>query len=201
VRSSEAAAAATLPIQLAPRVVCAGARQRVRAAVPADQGSGAAGAAPRVLHLEDHAHRRGAGLRVGRLDRGGRFVAAAGGGRVPGGDLHPDRVPGPRRRAPAGFRLRAGQLPRRPAASQPGHRAELRLMGRQAQPLPRAPQHRRRWPRYRSQRIATWGSWPKGRERDHPAAAMLDGLAFVPAVCTVAGAGSCRGDPLRWRLG
>ena len=129
-----------------PRIVCAAARQRVRAAVPADQGGGAAGAAPGVLRLEDRGHHRAAGCRMDRLRRGGQLVVAAGGGRVPGGGLHPDRVPGPRRRAPADFRLPAGQLRRRRPARQPRHRAELRLVGRQAQPPPRAPQHRGRGP-------------------------------------------------------
>ena len=50
------------------------------------------------------------------------------GGRVPGGDLHPYRIPGPRRRSPAGLHLPAGQLRRRHLARQPEHRAELRLV-------------------------------------------------------------------------
>ena len=93
--------------------------------------------------------------------RGGRLLVAAGGRRVPGGGLHPDRLPRPRRRAPADLRLPAGQLRRRPPARQPRHRAELRLVGRQAQPAPRAPQHRGRGPRHRAS--ARWPSPPRRR--------------------------------------
>ena len=135
-----------------PRIVCATARQPVRRAVPAGQGRRAAGAAAWLLHLEDRGHHRAAGRRLDRIRRGGQLVVADRGGRVPGGDLHPDRVPGPRRRAPADLRHPAGQLRRRGPARQPGHRAELRLVGRQAQPPSRAPQHRGRGPRHRGRR-------------------------------------------------
>ena len=65
------------------------------------------------------------------------------------------------------FRSQAGQLPRRPGARQPGHRAELRLVGRQAQPPPRPPQPART--RTPTSTSARWPS-PPGRPAPNGAA-------------------------------
>ena len=93
------------------------------------------------------------------------LVVAAGRRRVPGRRVHPDRVHRPRRRAPADLPVPAGQLPGRPAARQPGDRAELRLVGRQAQPPPRPPQPRGQGPGHRDRRAGLHrrpGAAPRG---------------------------------------
>src|SRR5258708_3087767 len=63
-----------------PRIGCAGARQRVRGAVPAGQAGRAAGAAAGGLRVEDRGHHRAAGGRLGPLLRGGGLVGGACGG-------------------------------------------------------------------------------------------------------------------------
>ena len=65
-------------------------------------------------------------------------------------------------------------------AGQPGHRAELRLVGRQAQPAPRAPQHRGRGSRHRDRRAGLQRRPGAGRPGPGPAGVPLPGLPVLP---------------------
>jgi hypothetical protein len=180
-----------------PRIGCAAARQRVRGAVPAGQGGRAAGAAAWLLHPEDRGHHRAAGCRMDSFRSSGQLVVADRGCRVPGGDLHPDRVPGPRRRAPADFRHQAGQLRRRRPARQPRHRAELRLVDRQAQPPPRPPQHRGRRSRHLRWRVCLHRRAGPRQPRPGPADVPLPGVPVLPAAAAGSGQPACRERPGR----
>jgi hypothetical protein len=129
-----------------------GSRQRLRRAVPAGQAGGSPGPAAGLLRRQDHPdHRLACGGVDGLLAAAGLLVAVGHRG-VPGVRLHPGRLPRARRRPPAGLPHPAAQRPGWPRLWQPAHRAELRLVGRQAQPPPQQPQpcgpgprrHRRR---------------------------------------------------------
>ena len=103
---------------------------------------------------------------------------------VPGRDLRPVRLPRPRRRAPAGLPLPAGQLRPRHAVRQSGHRAQLRLVDRQAQPAPRPPEHRGRRPGHHDRRAGVLRRPGAGRP-GHPAAGLpLPGLPARSRCCS-----------------
>jgi hypothetical protein len=171
------------------------ARERLRAVVPSSQAGGAAGTASRALRLEDHGHGRTAGCRMGSLRPGGRLMVAAGCGRVPGGHVHPGGVLGPRRRAPADFQLPAGQLHSWRPVRQSRHRAELRLVDRQAQPPSRPPQHRRRGPRHHDEGDRLHRQPGTRQPGPAPAGVPLPGLPVLPAAARRSGQPSRREHP------
>jgi hypothetical protein len=125
--------------------------------------AGLLGSPAALLRLEDRVHRAGARGRMDRVRHPRQLVVAARHRRVPGGGLHPDRIPGPRRRAPPGLPLTARQLCPRRLVRQSGHRAQLRLVDRQAQPPPRPPEHRGRRPRHHDQRAGRSPAAGRGR--------------------------------------
>ena len=97
--------------------------------------------------------------------------------------LHPGRLPRPRRRPPADLRQPARNDVLGPHRRQPARRAELRLVGRQAQPAPREPEPRGPRPRHRRRRRSPS---PPSRPRPGPVARSAvhhapPGLVVLPA--------------------
>ena len=122
---------------------------RLRGAVRTGARRRAAGAAHRLLRREVRPHAGRVRRRLGRLRADRRHLVAAAHCRRPGvvstqvaflgHDAGHTQISGPGGPATAD----------RPAARQPRGRAELRLVGRQAQPSPRTPEPRRQGPRRR----------------------------------------------------
>ena len=125
---------------------------RLHPAVAGAQGGRPAGAPARLVRRQDRPQPGPAGRRLGRLRPPRGLLVAAGHRRLPGGGVHPARLPRPRRRPPPDLPFPARQRPGRPPPRQPAGRGELRLVGRQAQPPPHQPQPRGPGPRHQHRR-------------------------------------------------
>ena len=153
-------------------VLCRQIRQRRSARPP-----------PRLLHRRRSP--RTPLMLLGRLDgvRPARALVVPAARRgVPGLRVHPDRVRRARRRPPSDRRVTAAQRPARRPARQPARRAQLRLVGRQAQPPPRQSQPRGARPRHRHRKRPGLHERPRASpaRRAGPGAGAHPGVPLLP---------------------